>query len=68
MGALAIELTKFKTRFNIFLLQVSSHEGKYFRVKSTFNFAADLRDYPYVCKLEGTFCHFQIRYFYFFFV
>ncbi|XP_046852069.1 uncharacterized protein LOC124445390 [Xenia sp. Carnegie-2017] len=27
--------------------EVSSHEGKYFRVKSTFNFAADLRDYPY---------------------
>ncbi|CAB4028234.1 Neurotransmitter-gated ion-channel transmembrane region [Paramuricea clavata] len=27
--------------------EVSSHEGKYFRVKATFNFAADLRDYPY---------------------
>ena len=27
-------------------LQVSSHEGKYFRVKSAFNFAADLQDYP----------------------
>ncbi|XP_073255237.1 proton-gated ion channel-like [Porites lutea] len=27
--------------------EVSSHEGKYFRVKSAFNFAADLQDYPY---------------------
>ncbi|KXJ13058.1 uncharacterized protein LOC110240897 [Exaiptasia diaphana] len=27
--------------------EVSSHEGKYFRVKSAFNFAADLQNYPY---------------------
>ncbi|EDO30841.1 predicted protein [Nematostella vectensis] len=27
--------------------EVSSHEGKFFRVKSAFNFAADLQSYPY---------------------